>query len=432
MLSQDEVEQIALETGFIKRKRKVSALEFVESLLFTNFNHSALSLETIAESLTETTGVKISKQAVDNRFTANAVTFFTKLLEKALREINPQSQCYDLLRHFNEVRIKDSTSFQIPDSMREKYPGSGGASSKACIRIQFEYDLKTGKVLDLSLHPFKEQDTTNAQKSIPDISEGSLIIRDLGYTSIAAIQGIKKHGAYYVSRLINGSNVFELDGGKYVKLDLENLYKQMNRLQIGSIEKTVYVTDNHEPVRLIVELLPAEIVEERVRRAKKEAKKKGRQVSEEYKSRARFNFFMTNVPEEKLTMHQVHQAYGLRWQIELVFKVWKSIGEIHKIKAMKLERFECYLFAKLLWILMNWLIVWEINRRLTQTSDKLLSFYKAYKSLRGKIERFHIAFKSSVNDLAGFIDSQIALSDDFQILSKKKNRNSLYAFVELV
>jgi IS4 transposase len=70
-------------------------------------------------------------------------------------------------------------------------------------------------------------------------------------------------------------------------------------------------------------------------------------LSKEYKSRARLNIFITNISAEVLELEQIHSVYTLRWQIELVFKVWKSIGKIHKVKKMKQERFESYLYAKI-------------------------------------------------------------------------------------
>jgi hypothetical protein len=55
-------------------------------------------------------------------------------------------------------------------------------------------------------------------------------------------------------------------------------------------------------------------------------------------------------------VNDVIQLYRLRWQIELVFKNWKSLLGIQKVKAVKKDRFECQLIARFIWILMNWKI----------------------------------------------------------------------------
>ncbi|AFQ13619.1 IS231B transposase [Bacillus thuringiensis HD-771] len=37
------------------------------------------------------------------------------------------------------------------------------------------------------------------------------------------------------------------------------------------------------------------------------------------------NVYMTNTPTDIVPMGQVHDWYSLRWQIEILFKTWKSL-----------------------------------------------------------------------------------------------------------
>jgi hypothetical protein len=92
---------------------------------------------------------------------------------------------------YGKVRVKDSTCFQLPDNMEWKYKGSGGASSKASVRLQFEYNLKNGAILDLSIHPFNVQDMANANESISSIDTGDPVIRDLGYVKSITLKKYK-------------------------------------------------------------------------------------------------------------------------------------------------------------------------------------------------------------------------------------------------
>lgn len=124
----------------------------------------------------------------------------------------------------------------------------------------------------------------------------------------------------------------------------------------------VYIVASEKyKVRLVIEEMPEDKINERIRKVKKEAKKKKRIARKETLARAALNLFITNVQAEILPTSKVRSLYRLRWQIELMFKVWKSIGCISKIKKMKVERFETYLYAKLLWLMINWSILWQIQ-----------------------------------------------------------------------
>lgn len=63
--------------------------------------------------------------------------------------------------------------------------------------------------------------------------------------------------------------------------------------------------------------------------------------------------FMTNISDEILNAKQFHEVYSLRWQVELIFKTWKSVYNMAKIKDVKIERFECQLYGKLILVLLS-------------------------------------------------------------------------------
>ena len=43
----------------------------------------------------------------------------------------------------------------------------------------------------------------------------------------------------------------------------------------------------------------------------------------------------------------------MRWQVEIMFKIWKSIFKIHAAKKVKIERFYCCLYGKLIAIVLG-------------------------------------------------------------------------------
>ncbi|CAM4413391.1 hypothetical protein BAMA_16345 [Bacillus manliponensis] len=55
------------------------------------------------------------------------------------------------------------------------------------------------------------------------------------------------------------------------------------------------------------------------------------------------NVYITNIPPEEVPTNYVHSLYSLRWQVEILFKTWKSFFEIDECKDIKKERLECHL-----------------------------------------------------------------------------------------
>ncbi len=66
--------------------------------------------------------------------------------------------------------------------------------------------------------------------------------------------------------------------------------------------------------------------------------------------------YITNVAQEVLSAKVVRIVYGLRWQVELMFKNWKSLLNIHILKGTRPERIKCILYGRLMTITMMTLI----------------------------------------------------------------------------
>ncbi|MCT6917456.1 MAG: transposase, partial [Bacillus wiedmannii] len=89
------------------------------------------------------------------------------------------------------------------------------------------------------------------------------------------------------------------------------------------------------------------------------------------------NVYVTNTPWEWVPMKQVHELYSLRWQIEIVFKTWKSLFDIDHCRTVKQERIECHLYGKLIAIFLCSSTMFKMRQLLLQKKQKELSEYKA-------------------------------------------------------
>ena len=358
-----------------------------------------LAIETMSEH-----DIGITKQGMDKKFNDHTLSFLKLIIEKQLGIELDQQIDAGWLRSFNRVRIKDGTRFDLPENYKEYLPGSGGSASKAGACIQFEYDLKSGHIINLTLTPANRPDVRAAEDVMDTLEEGDLVIRDLGYYAFASFINIASKGAFFISRLNTKTVVYEMKNGKHKRLDFKTLYFKMQRQQISRIMKDVFIGREAKlPVRLMIELMPEEVYEQRVRKIRKNHKKKGYQTSESHMFMSRFNLFITNVPQAVVPDDVISVLYRIRWQIELIFKIWKSVIGIHYTGKMKYKRWLCTLHFKLLLMIVNWNIIMSQRNQLYKRKGKLLSLNKCFKTLFDNSYHLRVAIQKGIKGITKYI-----------------------------
>jgi hypothetical protein len=389
--TEKEIRQLAADSGFYLRAGgKITGQVFLELVVFHASELKKQSLEEIALVAETEYGIKVSKQAIQERFNNYAVTFLTRALEQLFRKHIP---CPPILKEstgFKRILVKDSTCFGIDKSMKALFPVSDSEeSTSAAVRIQFEYDVLSGVINDLSINPFRDQDNKDWRVSNYLIEEGDLIIRDLAYMHLSAINDmVAKRKAFVLSRLDPRVDVYQRnDRDELVKVDFRKEHEKMRECKLSFIELCVLVGKKAAvPMRMVIYNLPDDVAAEKVRKVRKERKRNGsKSIKAETLIRARLTIMITNISSEVLQTDSLYELYGVRWQIELMFKVWKSIAGIDKVKKVKAERLLCYIHARLLLIVMVWQFYWSLNRWWYARCMARLSPYKAAKRIMNKL-----------------------------------------------
>ncbi len=410
----------------------MTAVSFFDLMLYHSSQNQCLSLNQLSIGAQAQCNVDISKQGLDLRMNDRAVEFIRSLLQKQLTSQVANVLDVGLMRHFNRVRIKDSTKFEIHNQLKDYFPGFGGLASEASACLQLEFDLKSGMIIDLDLTPGNRPDSKDALEKSGDIQKNDLIIRDLGYFALGVLSDIQKAEAYFISKLNYKTIVFEAIEGSLSVIDFGKLYQNMKQKGITRMEKPVFIgKEDKLPVRLIIELMPDQVYEQRVRKVKAYNQKKGHQTGTEYTDRARFNLFVTNIGTEMLTLQSIPLFYKLRWQIELIFKVWKSTFGIQATRKMKLERFLCLLYSKLLLIMVNWEIIMVYRNGMYTNTYRWLSIDKCFKTLKNNVDRFRVIFKNphyNIEELVNWIEKTLGSK---HWLEKRKNKINYEEIINL-
>ncbi|EHL68189.1 hypothetical protein HMPREF1014_04739 [Bacillus sp. 7_6_55CFAA_CT2] len=389
-LSPNALRDLARDVRFVQRTSKYQAKDFVALCVWMNHNVATTSLTQLSSCLEASTEVLISPEGLNQRFNQAAVQFLqhilAELLNQKLASSMPISSPYTSV--FKRIRILDSTAFQLPYVFSSVYPGAGECSHKAGIKIQLEYDLLSGQFLHIHTGPGKQHDRTYGSLCAPTVTANDLCIRDLGYFHLKDLQYIQDKEAYYISRIKSNTRIYQKNsnpnyfqdgrikkGIEYIQIDMETL---MNSLQPGKTCEIAYVgMIDKVPARVIVHRLTKQQQQKRLQDQAVREKKKGMKYSPRSKRLSSINVYMTNTPTDIVPMGQVHDWYSLRWQIEILFKTWKSFFQIHHCKKIKPERLECHLYGQLIAILLCSSIMFQMRQLLLIKKKRELSEYKA-------------------------------------------------------
>lgn len=370
--------------------------------------------------------IDISKQGIDYRFNGSAIKYIQSLVSKILSNQISEMIETSWFNFFSRVILGDSSRIDLPERLKDWLPGFGGGSSKAGTSIQYEFELKTGQVSDISINSAKTSDSKYAWARMDCVLKGDLIIRDLGYFALKFFIAANKVGAFFISKLNAKINVYEKKQNQFIELDFKCLYKTMKEKDIKRLNKHVYIGKNEKfPVRLIIELMPDDVLNRRLKKVNKYNKNKGYKTSDDYRDRSRFNLFITNIPDEIMTEESISKIYKVRWQIELVFKIWKSTFGLDNITPMKYERLMCTLYARLLLVLLNWEI-FMIQRGIAfKNSGKLLSIMKCFSTLKENSSRIRYLLIGKPTEITKWIRWTENIFKSRHWLEKKKNKIGL-------
>lgn len=340
--------ELAHETGFIKRQRKMTGSGFALGLIFGWLADADSRLETLVQSCCNVS-VEITRQGLHNRFTPEAATFLKMLLYETISQVirgNPVNT--DILSKFSGVYILDSTTIKIPDKLKDTWKGCQGNA----LKISVLWDLLTGQLIDIELHHAKENDQRAVMQTMK-IPENVIRIADLGYYKLDVLDQIGNNGGLWVSRHQIGTKIFDRTGNP---IDLVERLEQCSDDEVDIL--ILLGAEKKLKCRLIAQRIPVSKLEQRRKRVKQRDSKRQKKSSEQKESLLGWSIYITNASAEQLTGAEVAIMIRVRWQIELLFKLWKGHMKIDEWKTENEWRILCEIYAKLIaCIIQHWLMI---------------------------------------------------------------------------
>lgn len=392
--SESEIERVARDCRFVQRSSKLTASITLKTLVLGFIQHPRASLNQLCQVCLDY-GVLITPQGLDQRINGAAEAFVRQMLQRALIILRAKRQeVSEVLDQFSAVYFQDSTITSLPEALQAVFPGAGGNASSAAVKIQLLFEFLRGNIDHLAFMPSRKTDQ-GYQGHVSKILPGSLLIQDLGFFNLKTLQTMVAQAAFFLTRWKNDVRVF-LAYDLHTPVDMLLLLRQQ-ATQVAQHE-VLLGARARLPCRMVCVHLPTTVAAERRRRVRANAKRRGTTLSQHSLDLCDWNVFVTNVPVERLSLHQILVCYSLRWQVELIFKLWKSEAALRHLAGIRKERVLCELYAKMIGIVLSHFLVAPL-RFLLREQQIEISAHKARQVLQNRVQHLALSIDTSSRHL---------------------------------
>lgn len=321
VVSEKVVEQIARETGFLKRMRKVTPLGLLIACISTLGISDVKWLADILRTFNKLNDESLQYKPFHNQLKKESFPeFLRQVLERALNHLTlPMLQALpgSKLTRFRSIILHDGSSLAFKSSLAEQWPGRFTKVSPAAIELHVTMDVFEDNAIAITLAPDKEAERQFSPT--PQEITDCLLIEDRGYQSRVFFREAQVEQGSFIIR-----------GTKNIRptiRDARDLHGRQSRRLRRLIGK-----------RLSCKVLPQEGVDLDIEWGVGATSYKGRLVvfyKPEMRNAKAFTYLHTNLDRMSFSAEEVGQLYRLRWQIELLFKEWKSHANLHKFDTSK-------------------------------------------------------------------------------------------------
>jgi len=227
---------------------------------------------------------------------------------------------------FKEIVIQDGGSFAVKDTLSKVFPGRFTRNNPAAVELHVTMNLLEGNAERVTL----TADTEGERAHLPEASEvrGKLLLADRGYFSLEYIDELMEEGGDFIIRAKGSVNPLVLNA-------ITPNGKRLKQFR-GVILKDAGKLPKRRPTDMDVEWSTSDggSVECRL-------------IASWNPKTKEHSFFATSLPRERYSVADILRAYRLRWQIDLLFKEWKSYANLHAFDTSKVPIAEGLIWASL-------------------------------------------------------------------------------------
>jgi hypothetical protein len=356
VILQETAETIGRTSGFVQRQSPFGGAQLAQTLVFGWLADPQASLGALTQTAAAL-GIRISAQGLDQRLGQSAANCLQQVLQQAVRQLVQADKVpLSIWAHFCGVYVHDSTIIALPADLAAVWPGCGGGHTPgdgaAALKIQVQWELQRGQLSGMGLQAGRTSDRA-ANADLIELPAGALALADLGYFSLDRLAAQAAAGSYWLTRVQAGTGLIDADDQPW------SFSAWLETQTANEVDCPIRLGVAHQlACRLLAVRVAPAVAAQRRRQLRAEARRRGQAVSAERLKLADWTVFVTNVPAEWLNLEQAWVLARVRWQIELLFKLWKSHGQVDEWRSGQPWHILCEVYAKLLGqLVQHWILL---------------------------------------------------------------------------
>lgn len=316
-LSENRINKLAEDIGFLNRHRKILPYPLVISVLTAlGKDSNAETLMDLRRKFNEMTGLNVSRHAWREQvIKPEFVTLFIQVFKRSLIKMTKKALAFapeSPFARFEHIWLHDGSSQAVVDRLAEILPGRFKTVSPAAIEMHATMDLLNDNLVCLDL----TEDTHSERDCLPalhhDLSN-TLMLKDAGYFELEDFMTVDDRGGSFVCRAPQSIN-------PVVRRAIRSDGKNCHRFEDQKLKDIVSHFPKDGCMDLDVEWPQARGWTFRL-------------VVRWNGQKQKWIFIVTNLGREGFSMNDIFQVYRLRWQIELFFKEIKSYACWHRFNT---------------------------------------------------------------------------------------------------
>jgi hypothetical protein len=387
LFSEPELNQLGKDIKFARRNRDITSYRLSMAIITVLASHSIESIADIHRGFNSLFDMDVEYKPFHNQLVKNEFPeLMRQILNQLLNGFAMQALSFNgesPFAMFTKILLQDGSSFAINPKLAKVFPGRFTQYNPAAVELHVTLDLLS----ECSENIVLTAGTASEPQFFPEVEAliDTLIMGDRGYFKKEYIHSVVKQPN--VSCIIKGKSKMNplvkrviLEDGQEIKAWRNQPLKALkHKLRKNSImDMDVQWKDGKEyfNYRFVVSWNP----------------------QGNY-----FQYLITDLSRETFTVYHIIEAYRLRWQIELMFKEWKSHANLQAFTTEKAPIVEGLIWGSLCAALLKRYIAHVSQKAIsTQKVDKCSCYFmmKLMKTLIYRPEKLMAALRSIIKFLA--------------------------------